>query len=237
MHDLAERQQSKARLKRYLAWRMQMSLVSALLVGIAALAMAIAYQRLLAAKPSAVSVNSANSNVAAEFDGSIVIDPPLAMPDFSLRDQYQRTVNLSDLRGRFVLLTFGYTNCPDICPLTLGEFHSARQALGAASADVAFVFISVDGQRDSPDALRRYFELRGLEGIIGLSGAEDRVRALGKDYGLSFEMTEPDQYGGYLVDHTAGSFLLDRQQRWIRRYQFGLPPDRIIDDLKTLLAA
>lgn len=209
--------------------------ISVLLLGIAALAMAIAYGRM---NPGANSqADSSHRGDGLEFDGSIIIDPPLAMPDFTLRDQFNKSVSLSDLRGNYVLITFGYTNCPDICPLTLGEFRSVRNSLGSSSEEVAFLFISVDGERDSPEALRNYFALRELDGIIGLSGGEDAVRALGIDYGLSFEMTKPDKRGGYLVNHTAGSFLLDRNGRWIRRYQFGLPPSRIVADLRGLLAS
>lgn len=212
-----------------------MGLISALLVGIAALAMSIAYQRM---NPGVNQLTgSSDSSDAPEFDGSIVIDPTVAMPDFTLRDQSNKSVSLRDLRDNYVLITFGYTNCPDVCPLTLSEFRNVRNALGSSSEDVAFVFISVDGERDRPEALRNYFALRELDGIIGLSGEEDVIRALGVDYGLSFEMTKPDKRGGYLVNHTAGSFLLDPSGRWIRRYQFGVPPSTIVADLEELLAS
>ena len=159
------------------------------------------------------------------------------MPDFTLRNQFSEATSLSDLRGQYVLMTFGFTNCPDVCPLTLNEFRRVRDSLGSSREDVAFVFISVDGERDTPAALRNYFALRELDGIIGLTGEEGAIQALGVDYGLSFEMTEPDQRGGYLVNHTAGSFLLDQNGRWIRRYQFGVPPSAIVGDLKALLSS
>lgn len=232
---MSARKQAKTSIRSYLLWRIQLGVISALLVGIAALAMAIAYDRM---NPGAdLQTDSSDRSDAPEFDGSISIDPPIAMPDFTLRDQFNKSVSLSDLRDNYVLITFGYTNCPDVCPLTLGEFRNMRNALGSSSEEVAFVFISVDGERDSPEALRNYFELRELDGIIGLSGEEDRIRALGIDYGLSFEMTKPDKRGGYLVNHTAGSFLLDRNGRWIRRYQFGVLTSRIVADLEELLAS
>ncbi len=232
---MTEAQQAKTNIRSYLLRRIQLGVISALLVGIAALAMAIVYGRM---NPGAdLQTDSSHRSDASEFDGSIIIDPPLAMPDFTLRDQSNKPLSLSDLRDNYVLITFGYTNCPDVCPLTLNEFRRVRNALGSSSEGVAFVFISVDGERDSPEALRNYFALRELDGIIGLSGEEDRVRALGTDYGLSFEMTKPDKRGGYLVNHTAGSFLLDPRGRWIRRYQFGLPSSRIVADLEGLLAS
>ncbi len=235
VEDMAEEKQAKTSIKRYLLRRSLLAAISALLLGIAALAMSIVYQQM---QPSPnLQTYTSDSSGALAFDGSIIIDPPLAMPDFTLQDQNNRLISLSDLREKYVLITFGYTNCPDICPLTLSEFRKVRNALGSSREDVAFVFISVDGERDTPEVLRNYFALRGLEGVIGLSGEEDRVRALGIDYGLSFEMTEPDKSGGYLVNHSAGSFLLDPMGTWIRRYQFGLPPSEIIADLKALLAA
>ena len=232
---MTERKQAKTSIRRYLLRRIQLGLISALLVGIAALAMSIAYGRI---NPGAnLQSDGTDSGDPHEFDGSIIIDPPLAMPDFTLRDQSNKSLSLSDLRDNYVLITFGYTNCPDVCPLTLNEFQVIRDSLGLSREDVAFLFISVDGERDTPEALRNYFSLRELDGIIGLSGEEDTVRALGIDYGLSFEMTEPDKRGGYLVSHTAGAFLLDRNGRWIKRYQFGVPPGTIVADLERLLAS
>ncbi len=232
---MSKRKQAKTSIRSYLLRRIQLGFISALLVGIAALAMSIAYGRM---NPGAdLQTGSSDRGDAPEFDGSISIDPPLAMPDFTLRDQSNQSLSLSDLRDNYVLITFGYTNCPDVCPLTLNEFRAIRDSLGSSREEVAFVFISVDGERDSPEALRNYFALRELHGIIGLSGEEDKIRALGVDYGLSFEMTKPDKRGGYLVNHTAGSFLLDPNGRWIRRYQFGVPPSRIVSDLEGLLAS
>ena len=102
---------------------------------------------------------------------------------------------------------------------------------------VAFVFISVDGERDTPQIIRETFATRQLDGIIGLTGAEPELRALGVDYGLSFEFVEGKSASAYLVNHTAGSFLLDREGRWIMRYQFGVAPSTIVADLKALITA
>lgn len=181
--------------------------------------------------------SSAEVSPPADFDGIISINPPQEMPDFALRDQYGDAFTLGDLRGRHVLLTFGYTNCPDVCPLTLNEFRRIRQGLGELKEQVAFVFVSVDGKRDTAQVINDYFALRKLEGIIGLTGDEPTVRALGVDYGLSFELVEGKSRSAYLVNHTAGSFLLDPHGRWIMRYQFGAVPSTIVEDLKSLLAA
>ena len=214
--------------------RMLYGVLALLLFGIAALISLIAFGRLTAS--GADQPIQGRQNASYDFDGSIAVDPPQEMPDFKLTNQFGDPFRLSDLRGRFVLLTFGYTNCPDICPLTLNEFRRIRLGLDEFGQQVAFVFISVDGQRDTPQVLREYFATRQLDGIIGLTGAEAGLRALGVDYGLSFEIVEGRSASAYLVNHTVGSFLLDPHGRWIMRYQFGIAPSTIVSDLKALLA-
>jgi protein SCO1 len=172
----------------------------------------------------------------AEYDGSTPLRPPMAVPDWSLTDQYGNAVQLSELRGKPVLFSFGYTHCPDVCPLTLNEFKRIYEGLGERGDDVAFMFISVDGERDTPEALRRYFDARGISQFIGLTGTEDEMRAVGEAYGLYFAFTpNPVRPDDYLVDHTAGSFLLDGEGRWIYRYAFQTEPDVILEDIQALL--
>ena len=205
----------------------------ALTVGIIGIALFIIFDRLIAADSKKMSPFRVAG--VEDFDGAVKIEPPRSMPDFTLINQNSERISLSDLRGRYVLLTFGYTHCPDVCPLTLNELRRIRESLNELAAHVAFVFVSVDGQRDKPEVIHRYFAIRQLEGMIGLTGAEADIRQLGADYGLSFEQTAGR--ADYLVNHTAGSFLLDREGRWMMRYQFGVMPSLIADDLKTLIAS
>ena len=201
-----------------------------LTAGIIGLALLIVFDRLGALD----SRGAGTLNAVEDFDSAIKIEPPRSMPDFTLTNQHGERMNLSDLRGRYALLTFGYTRCPDVCPLTLNEFRWIRESLDELAAHVAFVFVSVDGQRDRPAVIRRYFAARQLEGLIGLTGDEADVRQLGRAYGLSFERSGENPH---LVNHTTGAFLLDSAGRWIRRYPFGVMPSLIADDLKTLLAS
>lgn len=213
--------------------RLLYGVIAGLLIGIAALTIYLAQVQLR--KPEAVDTGHFSVESKHTFDGAIRIEPPIDLTDFPLNDQYGQPFKLSDLRGRHILLTFGFTNCPDICPLTLSEFQQIRDMLGDRADEVAFVFISVDGRRDTPAVLRSYFEYRELDGIIALTGREETVRAIGAPLGLSFEVSGDASAGAYAVNHTAGSFLLDASGRWIMRYQFGLPPDRIAAELRTYL--
>ncbi len=215
--------------------RLLYGVLTLLLFGIVALISLIAFDRLGASESD--SSLTAHKSATYDFDGTIAVDPPQDMPNFTLTDQFGEPFSLSDLRGRFVLLTFGYTSCPDVCPLTLNEFRRIRSGLDDFGEQVAFVFISVDGKRDTPQVIREYFDTRKLDGIIGLTGAEPGLRALGVDYGLSFEFVEGKSASAYLVNHTVGSFLLDPQGRWIMRYQFGIAPSTIVSDLQALIAA
>ena len=203
--------------------------IAGLAIGIAALALYLLQARLFAPKASAGLSQHPN------FDGIIVIDPPLPLSDFSLTNHFGEPTSLDDLRGRHTLLAFGFLHCPDICPMTLDEMQRVREMLGESAAQTRFVFISVDGARDSPGALRHYFDFREMDGITGLTGADDDVRNMGETLGLAFEVSEEAVGGSYTVNHSAGAFLLDADGRWIRRYQFGVPARAIADDMLALL--
>ncbi len=171
-----------------------------------------------------------------EFDGALPIEPPVDLPDFTLTKQDGGQFSSRELRGRYALLTFGFSNCHDICPLTLNDFQQVHNLLGDSAGQLEFLFISVDGRRDSPSVLRRFFASHDLENIIGLTGAEAEVREIGAPLGLSFEIVGDAASDSYAVNHSTGSFLLDERGRWIRRFQFGLPPQRIAAELRQLLS-
>lgn len=169
------------------------------------------------------------------FTGITEIEPARAMPDFTLTSHSGAAIKLSDLQGKFTLITFGFTNCPDICPLTLNEMRHIHSKLGALAADFNFVFISIDGARDTPAALRDYFEVQQVDSfMIGMTGSEDDLRRIGVDYGLQFIFGDPNESGWYNIDHTAGWFLLDENSNWIKRYTFGIERPLIENDLRAM---
>lgn len=214
--------------------RLLYSVIAGLLIGISALALYLVHDQMR--QTEAIQSQAFAIEGEADFDGTIRIKPSIAFPEFTLTDQHGEPFNSSDLRNRYALLTFGFTNCPDICPLTLNDFQQIRALLGAAAEQMAFVFVSVDGSRDTPAVLRRYLQFRELDGIIALTGGEADVREFGAPFGLAFEVSGKLADGSYAVNHSAGSYLLDDRGRWIMRFHFGVPAERIAAELRELLA-
>lgn len=214
--------------------RLLYGIIAVLVVGIVAVGLYIVFSRLTAADNTA-NTEPLTTNIE-DYDGSTPINPPQEVRDFTLTNHMGDPFSLSDLQGKYVLMSFGYTHCPDICPFTLNDFKAIQGELGDLSDGITFVFVSVDGERDTPEALRNYFAVRNIdEGFVGLTGEESELRRIGVDYGLYFELGEPDETGYYEVDHTAGSFLLDREGRWVMRYAYGTDRDIIIEDITAYL--
>ncbi len=170
---------------------------------------------------------------AADIGTGTLIDPPKPLQDFELTSHTGDPLALSDLRGRPVLLFFGYTNCPDVCPTTMAEWQRVKQSLGDSS-DVAFVFVSVDGERDKPDVVARFVGRFDPE-FIGLTGDEEAIRAAGKDFGL-YAKSHEHEHGStsYLVDHSPPSYLIDREGRLHKIYSYGMAPSVIAADLRDI---
>jgi protein SCO1/2 len=162
------------------------------------------------------------------------LNPPRAMPDFALTNTAGGVTRLSDLRGKVVLLFFGYTHCPDICPLSLSEMRKVKAALGKDADRVAFVFISVDGTRDTPDRLHRYLRIFDPE-FIGLTGPENQVRLVALEYGAHFRANRVAGQERYTVDHTADTFILDADGRWRLAYGMSTPPDVAAREVRKVI--
>lgn len=232
MNNHAPEQAQKPKRKNEASNLLLYGIIIALIIGIVGVSLFIVVQGLTGSDDSLTALELLD---VEDFDGATPINPPHKMTDFTLTSQNGEPVSLSDLRGKYVLLTFGYTHCPDVCPLTLNEFRNIKKSLNDLAEQVEFVFISVDGERDTPQVLAQYFENRKLEGFVGMTGDADELKQIGVDYGLFFEKGESTSQGGYIMSHTAGSYLLDRAGRWIMRYQFGVRPGLIVDDLKEFL--
>jgi protein SCO1 len=161
------------------------------------------------------------------------IDPPLAVDDFTLHS-VDGPVLLSDFRGRYVILYFGYTSCPDICPDSLAKFREALSKQGERAGEVQVIFISVDPARDSVEYSDVYVK-RFSPDFIGVTGSEAEIQSVTRQMGIFYQLNEPDDGGFYTVDHTASALILDREGRLILTWPYGLTPDQMEDDLRVLL--
>jgi protein SCO1 len=165
----------------------------------------------------------------------VAIDPPKQMPDFTLTDTNAKPVKLSELRGKVVMIFFGYTHCPDICPFSLASFRLVKRELGTDASRVQFVMISVDGTRDTPEILGRYVKAFDTD-FIGLTGDENDVRKIGLNYGVHFEKQQPTgTEAAYLVAHTTYTYLLDAQGQWRMVFPFKTPVESVAADIRKVI--
>lgn len=164
-----------------------------------------------------------------------VIDPPRPMEDWTLTSHTGQPLHLTDLRGKAILLFFGYTSCPDVCPTTLADFVQVKQGLGSVRDQLAVVFISVDSARDTPERLARYVAAFDPS-FIGATGSDEALQAMGKDYGLYFaRQSVAGTSAGYLVDHTSASYLIDPAGRERMIYSFNTPAAVVTKDVLAIL--
>jgi protein SCO1/2 len=155
---------------------------------------------------------------------------------YLLMDANGRAVSNQDFRGRFQLLTFGYTYCPDICPTTLAEMAMVISRLGKEADGLQALFITVDPERDTADTLRDYvafFDPR----IIALTGSPALVRKAAESFKVRYEkVREPgapeDQYA---VDHSAGMYLLGPDGRFIRKFAYAMPAAKIAEQIQEIM--
>lgn len=168
-------------------------------------------------------------------EGVLVIDPAKTISNFNLTSHAGTEMRLTDLKGKYLLLTFGYTHCPDICPVTLAHFKSVKALLGEQADEVQFLFFSVDGARDTPEVLSAYLPMFDAS-FIGLTGDEVTMRNIIHEYGGEFYIRNA---GGlkkdYPVEHSAGSYLLNREGQWVRRFSYGTDPEIVAADIRGIL--
>lgn len=164
-----------------------------------------------------------------------VLDPPQPVQDFTLTDQNGQPFRLSDQQGNVVLLFFGYTFCPDVCPMTLSTWKRVHEALGADAQGVKFVFVTVDPDRDTPERLKQHVEIFNSE-FVGLTGTAEDLQPVYRTFGVYFEKdTETESAAGYLVSHTASAFVVDPKGMWRLKHGFGTSVEDVVHDIKQVL--
>jgi len=168
-----------------------------------------------------------------EFQGSL-IDPPIPAADFELTDQHGDTFLLSDHNREVVLIFFGYTNCPDVCPVTLSEIKQVKAQLGEKSNQVQYVYITVDPERDTVERINAHLENFDPT-FIGLTGDTSDLEPVWKAYGVYAAKVDSGSAAGYLVDHTARVYVIDVNGNLRLTYPFETGSDAIAADVHYLV--
>jgi len=158
---------------------------------------------------------------------------PIGAP-FTLSDPAGRRVSLADFRGKLVLLYFGFASCPDVCPTDLAIIGEALRRMGLAADQVQPLFVTLDPARDTPSVLREYtaaFHPR----FVALTGSEEDVRRVATSFKVFFEKVTLPGAKTYTIDHTAYTFLLDREGKFVILFPPGTPAERMVEMLSELL--
>ena len=154
---------------------------------------------------------------------------------FELIDGDGRTVTQRDFRGRHMLVYFGYTFCPDVCPTTLFSASQALDGIGPALASkVRLVFVSIDPERDTPEVVKDY-AAHFHPGTVGLTGTPEQVAAAARAFRIYYRKAAPEEDGGYLVDHSSILFLMDGDGRYVTHFGHEATADDMAAALKRLL--
>lgn len=155
--------------------------------------------------------------------------------EIALTDHQGKPRHLADFRGKAVVLFFGYTQCPDICPTTLAAMRDAMKHLGPDAARVQVLFVTLDPARDTPDLLAQYVPWFDPS-FIGLTGEEATIAAVAKDFKVFYAKQPGAQPGSYSIDHTSSSYLFDPQGKLRLLVRHGEAPERVAADIRLLLS-
>ncbi len=171
---------------------------------------------------------------AENFKGGI-FDPPRMAPDFTLPGSHGKPVTLSSLRGKVVILEFGYTSCFDVCPVSLAALTTARKKLGALGKDLQVLFVTVDPERDSTRILNAYLAPFDAT-FIGVGGSVQQLARMRNDYGITATRRPVgDSKTDYTVGHSSYLYFIDRKGALRSMLPFGRPADDIAHDATLLL--
>jgi protein SCO1/2 len=151
----------------------------------------------------------------------------------ALTDHNGKPRTLADFKGKVVVIFFGFTQCPDVCPTTLSEMGKVLKELGADGDQVQVLFVSVDPERDTAELLRQY-TTAFHPSFLGLRGDMDATRAAAKEFKVIFQKVQL-KTGGYSVDHSAGMFILDQQGQLRLFAQHGASGQALLADIRTLI--
>jgi protein SCO1 len=154
---------------------------------------------------------------------------------FSLVGADGKPVTDRDFRGRYMMIFFGFTHCPDICPAELQVIAQALEQLGDKAKKVVPIFITLDPERDTPEDMANYVKSFGPN-FVGLTGSQEAIAAAAKAYRVAYSKVEnKDSAGDYSVDHSALVYLMDPEGQYVTHFSYGLSADQMAEKLEKLL--
>lgn len=174
--------------------------------------------------------------LAASPHTTFDLEPRSINPRYLLIGPQGSAVSNEDFRGRFQLITFGYTFCPDICPTTLVDMAETLKLLGEDAQRVQAIFISVDPDRDTPQQLATYTDFFDKR-IIGLTGSPALIQAAARNFKVRYEkvIKENQDPRNYAVNHSAGLYLLGPEGAFIKKFAYATPADSMASEIRQLL--
>lgn len=165
-----------------------------------------------------------------ETSGKALIGGP-----FALIDQTGKTVTDRDFRGKYMLVFFGFTHCPDICPAELQVMAATLEELGDQAKDVVPIFITLDPERDTQEAMAAYVKNFGQR-FVGLTGSPEAIAAAAKAYRISYSKFQEDKTkSDYSIDHSALVYLMGKDGEYITHFAYGTPAAKMIETLRRYI--
>jgi len=163
------------------------------------------------------------------------ISPAAIAPPLDLTDQDGNPFTLAQQKDKVSLIYFGYTTCPDLCPTTLNDFAIVKDELGEEAAKADFILVTFDPERDTETRLKEYLNFFDPD-FIGLYGNDVQTQQFLQDYGVTIKRVEyPNSSTGYLIDHTALIYVVDKEGRLRLTYPYGTDPLMIVEDVNYLV--
>ncbi len=179
---------------------------------------------------AALVLTKGTSSQPVETTGKALIGGP-----FTLLDQHGKTVTDRDFRGRYMLVFFGFTHCPDICPAELQVIAAALDELGPKANDVIPIFITLDPERDTPEVMADYVKNFGSR-FVGLTGSPEAIAEAAKAYRISYsKFQEGPTKDDYSIDHSALVYLMGKDGEYLTHFAYGTPVAKLTETLRRYL--
>lgn len=181
---------------------------------------------------AALIVTSSAQGPKVETTGTALIGGP-----FTLVDQNGKTVTDRDFRGKYMLIFFGFTHCPDICPAELQVMSAALDALGSKADEVVPVFVTLDPERDTREAVGTYVKNFG-KNFVGLTGSPTAIANAAKAYRVTYSKFEYKGKNGnyrYSIDHSALVYLMDKDGQYLTHFTYGTPASKMTETMRSYL--